>query len=266
MLELELNKKIEEYKALIEAIKKSRVEEVDGNIIVAMSHGKIQYYQSIVDRSTRKRKRVYIKKGNGDLLNNLANKHCYDDLLGILVNRLMAMENLAVCYSDDEVDDYLEAKNPEIKKMADIIIPTYKQIVENWLLKPYRGLSFRRDDPIIYTKNGDRVRSKSEKILADLFYDLCVGYKYEYPLTLKNGITYYPDFTFISPYTKKEIYWEHFGRIDDVEYAPKFIEKMQVYEDNGLIYGQNLLITFESSKRILDVKFAKSLVEKYLKK
>lgn len=50
----------------------------------------------------------------------------------------------------------------------------------------------------------ERVRSKSEKILADYFYRRKIPYKYECPLTLKGVGTVYPDFTFLSPKTKKK--------------------------------------------------------------
>ena len=57
------------------------------------------------------------------------------------------------------------------------------------------------EQKIFYTKKGEYVRSKSEKILADMFYDLNIPYEYECQLILRNGYEYYPDFTFISPYT-----------------------------------------------------------------
>ena len=64
---------------------------------------------------------------------------------------------------------------------------------------------------MILTENGERVRSKSEKILADYFYRQNILYKYEKPLYLKGYGTVYPDFTFLSSKTGKEIYWNMRG-------------------------------------------------------
>ena len=49
-----------------------------------------------------------------------------------------------------------------------------------------------------YTIKGERVRSKSEKIIADELYRYQIPYKYEFPLTLathNRNIQLYPDFT-----------------------------------------------------------------------
>lgn len=54
----------------------------------------------------------------------------------------------------------------------------------------------------------------------------------------------YPDFTFLSKRTRKEIYWEHEGRMDDSEYAKTAIKKIKTYEDNGIYLGENLILTF----------------------
>lgn len=71
-----------------------------------------------------------------------------------------------------------------------------------------------------------------------------IPYKYEKPLYLKGYGIVYPDFTFLSKRTRKEIYWEHEGRMDDSEYAKTAIKKIKTYEDNGIYLGENLILTF----------------------
>lgn len=81
-------------------------------------------------------------------------------------------------------------------------------------------LGFREDDPKgILTNNHERVRSKSEKILTDLFFSKNIFYKYECPLHLADNLVFYPDFTFFLPQENREIYWEHFGLMDSPDYA-----------------------------------------------
>ena len=98
----------------------------------------------------------------------------------------------------------------------------------------YEPKGFREEDPVIVTDRGERVRSKSEKILADYFYRQGIPYKYECPLYLKGFRQVYPDFTFLSRRTGKEIYWEHHGRLDDPLYAQNMVKKLQAYEKNGI--------------------------------
>ena len=118
--------------------------------------------------------------------------------------------------------------------------------------------------PIILTENGERVRSKSEKILADYFYRKGIEYKYEYPLYLNGVGTVYPDFTFLSPQTGEEIYWEHNGMVDDPGYARKMVRKIQEYEKNGIFPGERLILTYETEQTILNTQKIEQLVNRYL--
>ncbi len=62
----------------------------------------------------------------------------------------------------------------------------------------------RMIDPIFYTHKGERVRSKSEVIIANLLYKYQIPYRYEFPLTIKDfGITY-PDFLILNVRKKRK--------------------------------------------------------------
>lgn len=113
-------------------------------------------------------------------------------------------------------------------------------------------------------ERGERVRSKSEKILADYFYRRGIPYKYEKPLYLKHFGTVYPDFTFLSKRTRKEIYWEHDGRMDDPVYAQSAVRKIQAYEENDIYPGEQLILTFETEKQVLNTREIERLVRRYL--
>lgn len=108
------------------------------------------------------------------------------------------------------------------------------------------------------------MRSKSEKILADYFESEGISYKYECPLKLKPYGTIYPDFTFISRKTGQEIYWEHEGMMDNPEYAKNAVQKIELYEKNGLYPGERLILTFETSTNVINTEILKKLTRRYL--
>ena len=108
------------------------------------------------------------------------------------------------------------------------------------------------------------MRSKSEKIMADYFYRHGIEYKYECPLYLKGVGTVYPDFTFLSPKTYKEIYWEHNGMMGDGKYSAKAVRKINAYEDNGIYQGENLILTFETDQMVLGTAKIEQMVKRYL--
>ena len=136
--------------------------------------------------------------------------------------------------------------------------------MKSWAAEVYQGKEFQDNVPLIFTERGERVRSKSEKIMADYFFRNNIEYKYERPLLLKGYGTVYPDFTFLSRRTGEEIYWEHDGKMDDPTYARNAVKKIEAYENNNIFPGERLILTFETEYTILSTKTIEKLVEKYL--
>ena len=124
---------------------------------------------------------------------------------------------------------------------------------------------FGKDTREYYTIKGERVRSKSEKIIADELFRKGIPYKYECPLYLKGMGTIYPDFTFLSKKTGDEVYWEHFGMMDSPDYARKAVHKIETYENNGIFPGERLIITYETEKSVLGTEKIARMVDRYLK-
>lgn len=85
------------------------------------------------------------------------------------------------------------------------------------------------------TERGERVRSKSEKIMADYFHRHSIEYKYECPIYLKGMGMVYPDFTFLSKKLEKEVYWEHCGMVDESSYARNMVRKIEQMVNRYLI-------------------------------
>lgn len=93
------------------------------------------------------------------------------------------------------------------------------------------------------TVNNEFVRSKSEVIIADALHDSHIDYTYEKPLLLSDGKTYYPDFTIEDAESGITYYWEHCGLLEDKSYSARWKKKKQLYADNGIIEGKNLIVT-----------------------
>ena len=109
------------------------------------------------------------------------------------------------------------------------------------------------------TRRGEKVRSKSEAILADMLYDLGIPYHYEKPLIINNGIVRYPDYTLLKVKTREEIYMEHFGLLENEEYRRGCLNKLDEYRKNGIYPGKNLILTYETSDNPLDIKGIKEM-------
>lgn len=97
-----------------------------------------------------------------------------------------------------------------------------------------------------------------------MFYDYGIKYKYECPLTFRDGTVFYPDFTFLSPHTLEEIYWEHHGMMDNPQYALNTVRKIEKYENNGILRNQRLIITYECSNHNLNYNWVQLLIKEFL--
>ncbi len=232
----------------------------DGTLKISSSNKCIQYKY----RTETERKWTYLKKEYNALAYKLAQK-AYDQKIEKLVDRrLRQLHSLCVEYSEDEIEKIYNNLHMERKKLVKAVEIPWEQRIAEWKSIPYVGKSFDAGAPEIYTKKGERVRSKSEKILADTFYELGIEYKYECPLKLKGGMVVYPDFTFLRKRDCKEVYWEHDGRMDDPGYSEKAIRKLNSYLASGIGPDDNLVVSFESSKVVLDDRIIRVLIDRYL--
>ena len=231
-----------------------------GTLRMSWSHNTLQYY-----RCTKEKKSgIYINKNNIEMARKLAQKTYDEKVLKLAEKRVSQMKKITKDYKENEIEEIYINERVERQKLIEPVESTWEQILEDWKRKEFRGKGFREGTPIILTEKGERVRSKSEKILADYFYRNGIEYKYECPLYLNGVGTIYPDFTFLSPKIGKEIYWEHNGKVDDPTYAKKMVKKIHAYENNGIFQGERLILTFETEQTVLNTNKIEQLVKRYL--
>jgi hypothetical protein len=219
---------------------------------------------------------TYIPRAQISFIKKLAQKDYDLKLIKILQAQVRALDKL-IDISLSKPDSELKIEqlySRMISTRQKLIVPvtlTDAQYTEEWQNVSWQGRSFSDEAPGFTTVRGERVRSKSEVIIAETLARLDVPYHYEYPLVLTSGdgrhgkITVYPDFLCLNPRTRQEFIWEHFGLMDDPKYAANFVRKLHTYADNGIIAGHNLIITTESSKEQLNPKHVEELIKLYLK-
>lgn len=245
---------------IVEKVKSRLIEAPTGTLRMSKSHNKLQYYRCCGEKKSG----IYINKNNIEMAKKLAQKTYDEKVLKLAEKRLSQIRKITKDYSENEIDEIYLNERAERQELIEPVELTWEQKIEEWKSREYKDKGFRDETPIILTERGERVRSKSEKILADYFYRNGIEYKYECPLYL-NGIgTVYPDFTFLSQKTGEEIYWEHNGKVDDPAYARNMVKKIQAYENNGIWQGEKLILTYETEQTILNTGKIEQLVKRYL--
>ena len=197
---------------------------VTGHLRVVRTGKRVQFFlrERPDDRSGR-----YIRKKDIGIAKAIAQKDYDVKLLAVVSHELAFLEKLQKSYPQPSAENVYEQLSPA---------PEYT------------------------TDKGEQVRSKSELIIANLLSKLGIPYRYEAPLALKRFGTVYPDFTILNMRTRKTIYYEHFGMMDDVDYCNKALMKIQHYVENGFYPGESFFFTFETgsvsiSLRLLENQF-----------
>ena len=231
----------------------------DGHLRISKDKNKIRYYHCIEDNSG-----IYIPKSENNLPKKLAQKTYNLSVIKKAEARLKQIKRITKDYSDDEIEELYTSLHADRQALVTPVEETWKQFIDEWYAEEYQGKGFQEGTTMILTEKGERVRSKSEKILADFFYRRNILYKYEKPLYLKGYGTVYPDFTFLSKKTGREIYWEHEGMMDKQEYARNAVRKIESYQKNDIYPGDRLILTFETEQSVLNSKTIERLANQYL--
>ncbi len=110
-----------------------------------------------------------------------------------------------------------------------------------------------------YEYDGHLFRSKSELMMAQLFNELGMEYKYEI-LFVSGQSRYYIDFAVYCPETGRFFFVEHFGRMSDENYRIRTFQKITCYIQNRFIEGLDILYTYELSEGGFFIDVLKSKV------
>lgn len=250
-------KKLEQDKVSNKAIE-GRVE------VSSKSRTGYKYVYTIQDPITGRTIRKYATPDKRMMVSALAQQAYQDKVCRLLKLRIPQIRALVNHFEDDEIEQLYTGLHPGRQALVQPIEPTKYQKLEAWKNEPYEGLTFRSEEAYFQTNQGEFVRSKSEKILADRFYALGIPYKYECPLNTRNRKTLYPDFTFYDYRNDRELYWEHFGMMGDPTYARKAYQKLDEYGQRGIFLGYGLIASFEMSDKPLNLKYVNQIIKHYL--
>ena len=222
----------------------------------------IQYYKR---SRPSDRKGVYLSHKNMNEIRLLAQKGYDIKLIRSLKQELHAIKQYLLKVPDTPPESVYHACNPLRQALVIPGIETEEEFIKRWESFEYNGKSFPEDYPEFYTDKGERVRSKSEIIIADMLAREGIPYRYECPIVLKGIGKAYPDFSVLNIRLRKEYIWEHFGLMDDPVYAANAVKKQQSYCRNGFFPGDNLIITTETRDHPLTKQDLRLIIDHYLR-
>lgn len=244
----------------IRDLEKSLKNAPNGKLRISCNGNRTQFYFKADNESTKER---YMKANEFELAKALVQKD-YEE------------RELETAKTEKKLIGRLLSFLRERKRVFDLLVPRRKALVKPydfsddeyarlWQSIPYEGKS-TEGCQVYETERGEKVRSKSEALVANMFFHAGIPYKYEKPLKLRNGKTIHPDFTVLNKRTREVFIFEHFGRMDDEDYRDEsFFKRLRDYTESGYVIGVNLIVSFEGIGygHSLDLDYIKKIIKEY---
>ena len=261
----QIKKMLEERKKFLVRLRKEKEKSLsnapEGHLRVCGRNGVPQYY---LRREPKDFNGQYISMQNIQLAKELAQKDYDKKILEVTEKEINVIDKfLAGCPKMIAEEIYSHLHNAR-QKLVNPILETDEEYIKKCEEVQYEKKGFDSDMPEFYTAKGERVRSKSEVIIADLLNREGIPYRYECPIKLKGVGIIHPDFTILHVKTRREIFLEHLGMMDEPFYAENAIQRILGYEQNGIYPGDGLVLTYETKKNPLNQKQVMSKLLHYL--
>ena len=254
-----LKKREEELEEIIFQCKKQLSELPKGKLRVAARRYGAQYYAK-----TDGKREVYLTKKQRGLASKLAQRNYCERVLQQAISEQKHLRAMMKTCRENSIVAIWTGMHPARRALVEPFEVTDEEFVERWSNESYEPKKFDENDISYTTERGERVRSKSEKIIADMLFARGVPYYYEFPLHLPGRGDIYPDFRVLNVRLRREFRLEHFGMMDNPEYAASFLRKMRSYEQSGFFPGDNLLFTMETSREPLRPETVNELIHRFL--
>ena len=230
-----------------------------GWINIRYQNGKAFYYHAKYKSKDR-----FLTKADAVLIKQLLQKRYLKEVLKIAKNELAALSKMLSLYPEDLPEELYEKLPEELRTGVEPVILGDGQDVLEWMSEPYVGKPFKEDAPVYMTIRGERVRSKSEVMIADRMFFRGVPYKYECPIMIE-GQVIHPDFSMKRRSDNKIIYHEHCGKMSDPEYVNDLVERINLYNQAGIMQGDRLTFSFETADKPLDNRVIDRLIDEFFK-
>ena len=228
----------------------------EGRLRVSRSGKGVRYYQVTDPANPGGR---YLGKEEYGKAKCLAQKKYDQDVLRALEREKGAIETVLASYGGMAAEDIFGHLLPERQKMVEPFFLPEDLLIQRWEQEEYTKKPVEEDIPELYTDREERVRSKSEVMIANKLRQMGIPYRYECGLALKNGVVLYPDFTILHVKKRKTVYLEHFGMMDDAGYSEDKVQRINMLAKNNILPGRDLFFTMETKAYPLNIRQTEEL-------
>lgn len=229
-----------------------------GKINVKQNQKRFKWYVS--HENTMK----YLPKSERNLAEDLARRKYLSYRLEELIKEKEAIINYLKQFSGFSYKSEKLLNNPLYIPLLKVSFKTKSEIINEWSTASYTRKNNYSENLKHKTLSKNLVRSKSEAMIDSALFQNEIPYRYECLLQLDDD-SFYPDFTILHPKTEEIYYWEHFGMMENPEYATNTFSKLLIYSSNNIIPTINLITTYETKDNPLSMYQIEKIICEYFK-
>ena len=245
---------------IIHNTEKKLLQAPPGTVEIKKHGNGVQFYHR---QNPHEKHGIYIPASDRKRAAALAQKRYLTKVLSAAKEQEKAIGSFLQIYDPDAIEMAFVTEGEVRQTLISPIELPDEELVRQWLAVEYRGLDFSDEARVHYTDRHERVRSKSEVLIANALARANIPYRYEYPLKLGNFVAY-PDFTILRLRDRKVIYWEHLGLIDESDYRNRALQKIRSYEEFGIFPGDTLILSMESQNLPLNSVVIQRMIKHYI--
>lgn len=259
IIESLMRKKAEMERALSEREKALTIAP-EGKLRILKNGKIIQYYKKNSSVSTS----IYLKRKEDSLASALAQKAYDAKIVNELKAEIKIMSRFLCKYRPERIDEIYQSLNGHRKRLIHPARLLDEEYIKRWMSVEYEKASSLEHVPEYFSARGERVRSKSEVMIADALSRYNIPYRYEYPINIPGIGRVHPDFTCLNLRKRKEYIWEHNGMMSDSNYSDYAVNKIEKYMLAGYFPGENFILSFETSSHPLTSRMIECNIREYL--
>ena len=177
---------------------------------LSKSNGQFQYY------AETEKKRTYIRKKNILFAKKLAQRDYNKKLIPCIRKNIHMLEQFLKGYSPQGCIKCYSNLPVSRKLLVEPFFMDNQNYSKRWQAQKHEP---KKEFPIenYLTTKEEKVRSKSEVIIANTLNSKGIPYHYEALLKINANLTFHPDFLCLNKRTRQEFYWEHCGMMETRE-------------------------------------------------
>lgn len=257
----ELNKRKKSLDKHINHLK-SELSKLPKGQIVCYPNGKYSRWYLKTDHGLE-----WIPKKNREFASKLAYRKYLEGKVSDLMHEYEILSSYQKFESNSSKKNFISQsetilENPHYAALIGDQMKEHEHKWSEWCKQGYPCNPKFPEQKIHPTISGILVRSKSEAMIERILSTNNIAFRYE-PAFEVDGITIYPDFLIIHPQTDELFIWEHFGMMDNSEYAHHAFRKMELYNSAGYIPNEKLITTFEKKDFPFTFEKAENIVHEF---